>query len=84
MDPCGHPALYPSMCQNNLLNLKFHGVPTFVYINVPFYILTAWLKMLGAPFFSQEKSNFQYFSDKFCMPLEDVKNCLNLNISENN
>ena len=32
----------------------------------------------------QEKSNFQNFSNKFCMSLEDVKNCLNLNFYENN
>ena len=32
----------------------------------------------------QEKSNFQNFSDKFCMSLEDVKNCQNINFYENN
>ena len=37
------------------------------------------------PFFRWPgKSNFQKFSNKFCMSLEDVKNCLNLNFYENN
>ena len=31
----------------------------------------------------QEKSNFLNFSNKFCMSLEDVKNCLNLNFYDN-
>ena len=32
----------------------------------------------------QEKSNFQNFSNEFCISLEDVKNCLNINFYEKN
>ena len=43
------------------------------------YQLKKYLSLNG-----QEKSNFQKFSTKFCISLEDVKNYLNINVYEKN